>query len=63
MVSKYDVVCPYCKKKMGRSKALGVFGTVNINGYENLTLTCDACKKEVICDVEVSYTFRTRKNF
>lgn len=62
MVSKDYVICPYCKKKHSKTKAIGTSGVVCFNGSE-LTVECDKCGKDFYVEYEVSYTFRTRKEF
>ena len=63
MVSKDSVICPFCKYEHGRTIALGKSGLVCYNGEENKTITCNSCGKDFYCDIELSYKFRTRKNY
>lgn len=41
MVDKENVICPFCKRKHGKTKALGTSGLVCCTGEENKTITCD----------------------
>ena len=63
MVSKENVICPFCKREHGKTKAIGTSGLVCYVGDYGKTITCEKCGKEFICDVEITYKFKTRKNY
>ena len=63
MTSKDSIICPFCKQTKSKSKVLGTSEKVNYSGYDDLFITCDSCGKDFYCDIIVSYTFKTRKNY
>lgn len=62
MVSKEGVICPYCKAKNSKSKAIGIAGLIIPNGGD-FSATCDRCGKEFYGTYEVSIIYRTRKEY
>lgn len=63
MVSKDKVICPFCKHEHGKTKALGTSGLICYAGQDDVTIVCERCGKEFICDTEVTYKFKTRKYY
>lgn len=61
MISKDNVVCPFCKYKHSKTKALGTSGLICQVGEEEKKLTCDKCGKDFLCDIEITYRFKTSK--
>lgn len=60
MVSDEYVICPFCKQKNSRFKALGKSGLINHIGSE-CTVTCDKCGKDFQCVYEVKIKYKTSK--
>ena len=61
MISKDDVICPFCKKKHSKFKAIGTSGLINYVGSE-CSITCDKCGNVFRCVYEVQIKFKTNKN-
>lgn len=62
MVSKESVICPYCKKEHYKNKAIGTSGIINYSG-STITITCEKCGKDFICEYEVTIKYKTRKDY
>ena len=60
MVSDEYVVCPFCKHKHSRFKALGTSGLINHSGSK-CTIICAKCEKEFRCIYEVTIKYKTSK--
>lgn len=60
MIDKEYIVCPFCKNKHSKNKAIGTSGLINYNGSE-LTIECNKCGKDFKCIYEVQIKFKTNK--
>ena len=62
MVSKDEIVCPYCKKGHSKYRVIGSSGLVNCFGSE-FSMTCDRCGKDFYGEYVVDIRYKTRKNY
>lgn len=62
MVSEEGIICPYCKKKHNKHKAIGNSGLVNYAG-STFSMVCDRCGKDFYGEYEVRIKYKTHKNY
>ena len=60
MVSKDNVLCPYCGNKHNKCIVLNGSGLINISGNES-TVKCNGCGKTFTCIKIVEIKFKTIK--